>query len=84
MEANRPASEEPGLEGTGRSAPVDVRLTPDGLVRMRHKSVHNSATLSFTPEEWDLFVRRVKEGDYDLQSGDDQSSADDANQSLLQ
>lgn len=44
---------------------VEVGVS-DGLVRVRDTKARAAATLSFTPDEWDAFIRGVKSGEFDF------------------
>ena len=44
---------------------VEVRIDDD-LVRVRDAKDRQGGQLAFTPEEWTIFVRGVKAGEFDL------------------
>jgi hypothetical protein len=48
---------------SGGGACVEVALS--GMVFVRHSARRDEATLVFTREEWDAFVKGVKAGEFD-------------------
>lgn len=51
--------------GTDRWACVEVAIRP-GVIAVRHTRDPQHTTLEYTPEEWEAFIKGVKEGQFDL------------------
>jgi Domain of unknown function (DUF397) len=45
---------------------IETATLPDGRLAVRDSVDKAGPTATFTPSEWSTFVKRIKDGDYDI------------------